>query len=208
VEGRGIQVKLLSGVSSSAIEPLRAVLATHDEQIELSEAPWTPFYDDDWRGPALVQIDTWWLTAFFDAMLGNLQEGTQDEDIQDALIETLLRARRLRLTWFAVDGHVENPLLRLRAFLQPHRSIHFTIPADVDDATLRIAVETLGDAVCYGTNVEQELSHDGSLAGVFGVEMVYVEPAGMWMEAHFDEDGDWDEGDEWNEDEEDTEITF
>ena len=161
-----------------------------------------PFWDDDWLAPALVQIDTCCLTAFFDAMLGNLQEGTQDEDIQNALIDALLAARRAGTTWVTLEGSIPAPIFRLRAFLEAHRSIHFTIPADVDDETLRLAVETLGDAVCYGTNVESELSHDGSIAGVFEVQMVYVDPAGMWMEAHLESDEPWDE------DEEDTEITF
>ena len=37
-------------------------------------------------------------------------------------------------------------------------------------------------------------------AGVVEVEMVYVAPAGMWMEAHFDDDY-------WDEYEEDSEIS-
>jgi len=202
VNGQAIQATLLEGVSEAVLDTLSRVLATHDEPIVVNTSRLAPFSDDDWLAPALVQIDTYWLTAFFDAMLGNLQEGTQDEDIQNALTDALLTARRARTTWITMEGSIPAPIFRLRAFLEAHRSIHFTIPADVDDETLRLAVETLGDAVGYGTNVESELSHDGSIAGVFEVQMVYVDAAGMWMEAHFDSDEPWDE------DEEDSEIAF
>lgn len=202
MNGRSIQATLLEGVPSAALDGLQKLLAGYEEPIDLNMAPWTPVDDEDWLAPALVQIDTLWETALFDAILGNIQEGRADEDIQDALIDALKRARRMRLTWFSIPGEVANPIFRLRAFLQPHRSILYTIPADVDDTTLRLAIETLGDAVAYSTNVEQELTHDGSLAGVFEVQMVYVDAAGMWMEAHFDDEF-WDEDEE-----EDSEITY
>jgi len=194
VNGQGIEATILEGVSPSVIEPLRAILAPYEEPVGLHVVPPAPIYDEDWRAPAMLQIDTYWETALFDAMLGNIQEGRADEDIQDVLIDCLQRARKACITWFLTDGGLEShPTFRLRAFLQAHRSIHFTIPCDVDEDMLRLAIETLGDAVCYATNVESDLSHDGFVAGVIEVEMVFVAPAGMWMEAHFDDDEEWDE---------------
>jgi hypothetical protein len=201
VNGQGIEATILEGVSPSVIEPLRAILAPYDEPVGVHLLAPTPIYDVDWLAPALVQIDTYWQTAVFDAMLGNIQEGRADEDIQDVLIACLQRARKSGITWFLSDGGEEShPTFRLRAFLEAHRSIRFTVPSDVDDEGLRLAIETLGDAVCYATDVEQELSHDGMAAGVIEVEMVFVAPAGLWMEAHFDDEY-------WDEDEEDSEIS-
>jgi hypothetical protein len=91
----------------------------------------------------------------------------------------------------------------LRAFIEPHRYINYTIPADIDEADLRLAIETLGDAIAYSTDVESELSADGGAAGVFVVEMVFLPQAAMWMEAHAEADED----ELWDEDEEDSEIT-
>jgi hypothetical protein len=201
---------LLEGVSRSSFEPLTSLLSARDEAIELRVVPVTPADEIEWLGPASVQVDTYWQTQFLDAMLGNIQEGRADEDIQDALIAAIDRVWLTPATWFSPFGAESNPIFRLRAFIAPHRAINFTIPAAVRRVAIRKAIETLGDGICYATNVEAEVTHDGFAAAVSEIEMVFVPEAEEWMEGHIDEDDEyWDEDEEdWDEDEEDTEITF
>ena len=200
--GTSIQVTLLEGVSRAPLEPLLKLLEARDETAELHTAPVTPADEIEWLGAASIQVDTYWLTQFMDAMLGNIQEGLADEDIQDALIAALDHAWMTPKTWFTPYGAESNPLFRLRAFLEAHRVINFTIPAAVHRESLRTAIETLGDGIAYATNVEAELSHDGMIAGFTEVDMIFVPEADMWMEGRLDDDEYWDE-----EDEED-EVTF
>jgi hypothetical protein len=197
-----IQLTLLEGVSRKPFDKLFSLLASHNESVEIRNAQNEPADEIEWLGLASIQVDTYWMTQFMDAMLGNIQEGTADEDIQDALIEALEHAWLTPKTWFTPYGPESNPLFRLRAFIEAHRVINYTIPAAVRRESLRRAIETLGDGIAYSTDVESAESLDGMVAGVTEIEMVFVPEAEMWMEGHFDDDEYWDE-----EDEED-EVTF
>jgi hypothetical protein len=197
-----IQLTLLEGVSRKPFEKLFALLASHDESVDVRSAPDEPADEIEWLGPASVQVDTYWLTQFMDAMLSNIQEGTADEDIQDALIAALEHAWLTPKTWFTPYGAESNPLFRLRAFIEAHRVINYTIPASVRRESLRHAIETLGDGIAYSTDVESAESLDGMVAGVTEIDMVFGPEAEMWMEGRLDDDEYWDE-----EDEED-EVTF
>jgi len=197
-----IQLSLFEGVSPKPFETLLALLAARDESVDLRVVPVTPAEDVEWLGAASVQVETYWPTMFMDAMLGNIQEGRADEDIQDALIAALEHVWLTPSTWFTLYGAESNPLFRLRAFIEAHRVINFTIPAAVRRESLRTAIETLGDGIAYATDVESAESHDGMVADFTEIEMVFVPEADMWMEGHLDDDEYWDEEDE------DTEVTF
>ena len=199
--GRGVQISLLEGVPLSALEPLKAQLAKHDEPVAVRVVPASPADEIEWLGPASIQIDTYWDTAMLDAMLGNIQEGVAYEDLREALTAAVQRAWRTRSTWFGPYGSIATPVFRLRAFIEAHRSINFTIPGAISEADIASAIESLGDSIPYATDVESDLSHDGMVAGVFVVEMFYVPELAMWMEGSLD-------ADEWDEDEEDAETTF
>src|SRR5690349_2380899 len=197
-----IQLSLFEGVLSKSFETLLELLAARDEAVDLRVVPLMPADELEWFGAASVQVETYWLTMFMDAMLGNIQEGRADEDIQDALIAALEHVWLTPSTWFTPFGPESNPLFRLRAFLEAHRVINFTIPAAVQRESIRTAIETLGDGIAYATDIESAESHDGLVAGFTEIEMVFVPEADMWMEGQLDDDAYWDEEDE------DTEVTF
>src|SRR5690349_20471663 len=134
--GRGVQITLLEGVPRSALEPLKALLAKHDEPVVVQVVHSTPADEIEWLGPASLQIDTYWDTAMLDAMLGNIQEGMADEDIREALAKAVQRASRTHSTWFGPYGSVATPVFRLRAFIEAHRSINFTIPGAISEADI------------------------------------------------------------------------
>jgi hypothetical protein len=69
----------------------------------------------------------------------------------------------------------------MRAFLEPHRSVQFTIPAEVREEALELAVEEMGSAIAHSTHLERELSHDGSIAGVFNVDLVFDPDEEVWL---------------------------